>query len=75
MNQQALTRYRETLVCIAERDCEASVWAEEVPPVRDRCLDPDYIEGEVEGRCPPCAAFAALVHDADVALDAIAGAP
>jgi len=54
---------RMALTTIAQPGCEASRWADEFPPVPDRCLDPNYIEdfdAESGERCAPCLALAVL---------------
>ena len=68
-----LTRLRAALERIAEPGCEASRWANEEPPVPDRCLDPDYIElfdAENGNRCGPCEARAALAPQGTVVATA-----
>ena len=64
-DQDEIARLRAVLEMIAEPGCEASRWANEEPPVPDRCLDPDYIEefdAENGNRCGPCEARAALAQ-------------
>jgi hypothetical protein len=55
-----IRRLEAVLRMIAEPGCEASRFAAEEPPVADRCLDPEYIDGRPGERCTPCSARAVL---------------
>ena len=55
-----IRRLEAALRKIAEPGCEASRYADEDPPVADRCLAPEYVEGEIDDRCVPCFARHAL---------------
>jgi hypothetical protein len=54
-------RLERVLRKIAKTGCEASRYADENPPVPDRCLDPEFIEGEPGERCDPCSARYSLL--------------
>lgn len=58
--QAQVAELRAALARIQDDGCEASRFADEDPPVWDRCIDPNYVEGAPQGRCSPCTAHAAL---------------